>query len=209
MGDNHRRVPAKGRLAVDQDVAVPVGTAAGGTAAGGAASQRLVTWVSEIPMDQDITARLGTIPACLTNQRLLTWVGQMAALCRPAQVYWADGSAEEYERICAEMVAAGTLIRLNPDKRPNSYLARSHPSDVARVEERTFICSLSEDDGVPPTTGRPLRRCAKPCSACSTAACAAGRCTSFRSAWGRLARRSQRSVCRSPTVRTSSQTRAS
>jgi phosphoenolpyruvate carboxykinase (GTP) len=88
-------------------------------------------------------------PAYVTNAKARAWIQEMADLCKPDAVHFCDGSQEEYDRLCQELVDGGTFIRLNEAKRPNSYLCRSDPADVARVEGRTFICSAKESDAGP------------------------------------------------------------
>src|SRR6476620_306818 len=92
---------------------------------------------------------LSNAPDFVCHAPLRKWVGKMVELCKPDSVYWCDGSQEEYDRMCQTLVDAGTFIPLNPQKRANSFLCRSDPSDVARVEDRTFICTINKDDAGP------------------------------------------------------------
>ena len=90
-----------------------------------------------------------SFPAYVKNSKARAWVEEMVSLCKPKQVHWCDGSQAEYDQMCNLLVSNGTFIKLNESRRPNSYLARSDQGDVARVEDRTFICSAKPEDAGP------------------------------------------------------------
>jgi phosphoenolpyruvate carboxykinase (GTP) len=111
--------------------------------------QPITTATIERGLPSVASANGSHIPAYVTNTRLRTWVQDMAALCKPDRIHWCDGSQQEYDELSELLVQSGTFIRLSETRRPNSFLARSDPSDVARVEDRTFICSVSKSDAGP------------------------------------------------------------
>jgi phosphoenolpyruvate carboxykinase (GTP) len=92
--------------------------------------------------------------ASTTNERLKAWVNEWIEVLQPDDVHWCDGSADEYERLCQGLVDSGTFTQLDEAKRPNSYWAHSDPGDVARVEDRTFICSADAADAGPTNNWR-------------------------------------------------------
>ena len=133
----------------------------------------------------EVTNRNVALPLS-RNKHLRTWVEKMAKLTQPASIHWVDGSQEEYDDLCARMVEGGTFIKLNEKLWPGCYYARSDANDVARVEDRTFICSLSKDAAGPTNNwDNPIRHAPEAEKSSSTAACADALCMCCRSAWAR------------------------
>lgn len=131
---------------------------------------------------------------------LIEWVTEVANLTQPKNIEWVDGSQEEWDRLTSMMVESGMFTRLNPEKRPNSFLARSLPSDVARVESRTFICSEKEEDAGPTNHWADPKEMKETLlgGAFSVAQCVAVLCTSFHSPWAHWVARSPSSVSNLP-----------
>ncbi len=136
--------------------------------------------------------------ALSANKNLLRWVEKMSDLLKPAAIHWVDGSQHEYDELCAQMVANGTFIKLNQKTWPGCFYARSDANDVARVEDRTFICSLSKDNAGPTNNWEEpftMRRKLKELFRVSFAApCAAEPCMYCPSAWVRWVRPCRKSA---------------
>jgi len=115
---------------------------------GGATTRGVWHTISDNKPPNLMSTRDPSVPLS-TNVHLLRWVRKMSAICSPDRIHWVDGSQEEYDTMCQQMVESGTFTKLNEEKWPGCYLARSHPSDVARVEDRTYICSYSKDGAGP------------------------------------------------------------
>jgi phosphoenolpyruvate carboxykinase (GTP) len=135
-------------------------------------------------VSQMSTSIPGLHPAPTQHAKLIAWVEEIAALTQPDQVHWCDGSQAEWDLLTGQLIASGTLEQLDPAKRPNSFIARSDPKDVARVESRTFICSKLQIDA------GPTNNWTDPDQMRATLADLFKGC--IPSAWGRSARRSAR-----------------
>lgn len=122
------------------------------------------------------TSRINTPPSA-RHEGLVSWVAEMLGLCKPDNVHWCDGSDEEYNEMYSLLVEAGTFIKLNPERRPNSYLAFSNPSDVARVDDRNYICCTRKQDAGPTNNGMAPKEMKANWPRCSTAVCTGGPCT--------------------------------
>ena len=117
------------------------------------------------------------------NLALLKWLDKMVEMCAPREVHWCDGSDEEWDQLCQAMIKQGSMIALNSEKRPNSYLVRSDPRDVARVESKTFICSYGKDDAGPTNNWEEPRKMRAKLKNYSADAWKAAPCTLFHFVW--------------------------
>lgn len=119
------------------------------------------------------------------NKTILAWIDEMKALVNPDQVVWIDGSEEQLEELRKEAVESGEMIKLNQEKLPGCYYHRTAPNDVARVEDRTLICSRKEEDAGRPTIGKSRRKHTRCCTILLVAATRAVPCTLSRTPWAR------------------------
>ena len=153
----------------------------------GAAQSPPFQRTTNVSEPEELTRPVSQTTVPTKNAKLLAWVERDRRAHQPDAMHWCDGSAEEYDAPRQQLVDAGTFKRLSEAKRPNSYLALSDPGDVARVEDRTFICSEREDDAGPTNNWRDPAEMREPLDDLFAARWRAARCTSSRSRWARWA----------------------